>query len=416
MVGGWDEMESADEKLARIGKPIREALEAEACPLDDIRVARAGFLHEVATRNARAAGARKQPSSFWRTWRPWFLVAATASGGFGFWTWTRTPISFQVGPAASAGKLGDSLEASTRESLPLRFSEGSQVVLADGGRMRVLSTDARGARVLLENGSMDVSIAHRRDGRTHWSFEAGPFRVVVTGTRFRMAFRPEDQHFTLSTEEGQVVASGGCMASPTPVARGERLDLTCLRPTPPTQPPPMEKPATASASIEPTEALRDQAPVKGSAWRELLAAGRLAEGLRAAEGTGFDRVCKVASPKELLALSDAARLFGRPGRAVTSLRMVRQRFPGTNDAATAAFTLGRIAFERQHDYAEAATWFAACLREQPNGPLMGDSFGRLMEARLRSGDQTGARTDAEQYLRRFPEGPYASEARGILSK
>jgi TolA-binding protein len=84
------------------------------------------------------------------------------------------------------------------------------------------------------------------------------------------------------------------------------------------------------------------------------------------------------------------------------------------DAATAAFTLGRVAFEKQHAYAEAADWFETYLREQPSGPLMGDSFGRLMEARLRSGDHTAARTSAQQYLRRFPEGPYSSEARGIL--
>ena len=47
---------------------------------------------------------------------------------------------------------------------------------------------------------------------------------------------------------------------------------------------------------------------------------------------------------------------------------------------------------------------------------MGDAFGRLMEARLRSGDDAGARANATQYLRRFPGGPYSSEARGILSR
>ena len=47
---------------------------------------------------------------------------------------------------------------------------------------------------------------------------------------------------------------------------------------------------------------------------------------------------------------------------------------------------------------------------------MGDSVGRLMEARQRAGDMAGARQDAERYLRRFPEGPYASEAKAILQK
>ena len=47
---------------------------------------------------------------------------------------------------------------------------------------------------------------------------------------------------------------------------------------------------------------------------------------------------------------------------------------------------------------------------------MGDAFGRLMEARLRAGDATRARGTAEQYLRRFPGGPYSAEAKGILSR
>jgi TolA-binding protein len=163
---------------------------------------------------------------------------------------------------------------------------------------------------------------------------------------------------------------------------------------------------------------RDLAPPSKAApedaWRELLSAGRLSEGLRAAERANFERVCQIASAKELLALADASRLFGAGRRAAATLRVLRQRFPGTMDAATAAFTLGRVAFEKQHAYAEAADWFETYLREQPSGPLMGDSFGRLMEARLRSGDRTAARTSAQQYLRRFPEGPYSSEARGIL--
>jgi len=39
-----------------------------------------------------------------------------------------------------------------------------------------------------------------------------------------------------------------------------------------------------------------------------------------------------------------------------------------------------------------------------------------MEARLRAGDTLRARTTAEQYLGRFPAGPYSAEARGILGR
>jgi hypothetical protein len=167
-------------------------------------------------------------------------------------------------------------------------------------------------------------------------------------------------------------------------------------------PAPDESPATSAMRVE--------------RWRELLAAGRLLEGLRAAERANFGQVCRTATAKELLALADAGRFFGPSRRAVTALGALRKRFSGSADAVTAAFMLGRIAFDEGHAYAQAAHWFETYLLEEPRGPLMGDAFGRLMEARLRSGDSPGARTSAEQYLRRFPAGPYASEARGILSR
>jgi hypothetical protein len=198
------------------------------------------------------------------------------------------------------------------------------------------------------------------------------------------------------------------------VSAGESLEPACPREAPPSDDLPGDEELPG-----PTPDPRPPAAVKATRadrWRELLAAGRLQEGLRAAERVNFDQVCRVATAKEMLALSDAGRFFGASRRAVTALGALRRRFSGSADAGTAAFMLGRIAFEQGRGYAEAGQWFETYLREQPRGPLMGDAFGRLMEARLRSGDNPGARASAEQYLRRFPEGPYASEARGILSR
>ena len=96
--------------------------------------------------------------------------------------------------------------------------------------------------------------------------------------------------------------------------------------------------------------------------------------------------------------------------------MLRNRFPDSISAATAAFALGGIAFERRVDYSEAARWFATYLDEQPSGALMGDATGRLMEARHRAGDTLAARRDAQRYLQRFPSGPYAATASGILAE
>ena len=405
-------MDRTEADIERICKQVREALACESAASRAVGQERAAFLETFARRNVDSPLVRSSRRGH-RRWWTWALATSCAAAATAVWLWTR-PVSFQVGEARQ-GRLGDVIESSDGRSTPLYFSEGSHLLLHEGGRMRVLSLGSRKARVLVEDGILDVSITRRKLQPTQWDFEAGPYRVEVTGTKFQLAFNAREQSFSLSTQEGQVVVSGGCQQTYQAVSAGERIDLSC----PPREASPSAGEVSsfkASAAPQlplqaPTDAVSDEVPLSpkpssgDASWRKLLASGRFVEGLNAAERTGFQRVCQVATARELLALADAARLFGPRVRAVAALRMLRQRFPGTMDASTAAFKLGLVAFEKDHAYAEAARWFEICLREQPSGPLMGDSVGRLMEARLRGGDLVGARSDAQQYLRRFPEGP-----------
>ena len=414
-------MGTANEQLDRVARSIREALATEnpaAHAAEDIRVARASFLEGFASRNSRRANRRSRAPS--RHWRAWAGVAAAATAVVSFWVWRQLPISFRSNVPAISTTPGDLIEASSARAIPLDFSEGSSVILHEGGRMRVIAANAAGARVLVESGTVDVSIKHRRLGRTRWSFEAGQFHVAVVGARFRLEFRPQSQQFKLAMRDGRVVVSGGCLPAPTAVTAGGALDLSCQPASVATTPSESPRVAAASADDEgPFEASAKAGRARSAhdaAWHDYLASGRLEDGLHSAERMGFDRVCQTATSSELLALTDAARLFGRSRRAVVALQALRQRFADSSDAATAAFRLGRIAFEKHHAYADAAHWFDIYLREQPSGPLMGDAFGRLMEARQRSGNLAGARVEAQQYLRRFPQGPYAAEAQGILSQ
>jgi transmembrane sensor len=423
-------MDSPKSELKNLGEAIRDALDAGANPAEQIRTARAALLERVAARNA--AGAR--PGWLRRSGRPavrlWGAVGVVGVFGLlgaaaAFGIWIRLPISFQVGAAGTAGRLGDVVEAAEGLPVALRFSEGSAVVLGAGGRARVLSAESAGARVLVESGAVDVAIVHRRPRGTRWSFEAGPFHVLVTGTKFRLDWNPKDQSLGLSTREGSVLVSGGCLPEAHAVRAGETIRWSCqsapVAPTPisaanPPAAAPAPTPTQTTAAPGTRVALVSEPTAHGDAWRELLANGHLADGLRAAERADFGRVCRTAGESDLLALADAARLSGHTARAVQALVALRQRFPRSPDAATAAFSLGRIAFERSGAYPDAVRWFSAYLAELPQGPLMGDAVGRLMEARQRAGDRTGARADAARYLQRFPEGPYAPEARVMLSE
>jgi len=404
------------EGLEDIATRVREVLADDPDAGDELRRTRAAILDKVERRGMTSRFRRWSPG----VGRRWSLLlalsASSATAAAALWMWTRPP-TFDIGEARR-GALGDVVDAPDGRVVPVSFSDGSTLVLRDGGRIRVLSLDTAAARVLVENGVVEAAIVHRRARTTRWELEVGLYRVTVTGTKFRIAFRAGERSLRVSTEVGSVVVSGGCLAAPATVRAGESLEPSCA---------PREAPAADEAALVPAAPTQpDTAPalkqnpqisqVPLDRWRQLLAAGRLLDGLRAAERASFDQVCRVATEKELLALADAGRFFGPPKRAVAALTALRQRFPGSPDAGTAAFTLGRIAFESDHAYGKAADWFETYMHEQPRGPLMGDAFGRLMEARLHSGDGAGARASAQQYLRRFPGGPYSSEARGILSK
>ena len=434
-------MDSRQSELNTAGSKIRAALDAESAGgqgAEDVRRARKGFIDYVATRDVGRAPARR--TSWLPGLRGWSLgLTGVAAIGAAVLVWSRLPITFQVDsdaePAVVAGTPGDLIEASSVVPTSLRFSEGSSIILERGGQLRVLSLASNGARVLVEKGAADVAIAHRH-GPGRWRFEAGPMTVDVTGTRFRVDWNPDNRSFAIDMKEGSVVLGGDCLGGvPRRVQRGDSLRLTCGPAAAAAPPAPakadtakslaiLEEPEQGKAPPAPAHAprvvarheARDGRAANEPDWRALVAAGRYSEGVRAAERIGWNRVCRGANAVELLALADAARLSGETARAVEALVMLRQRFPGTTSAATGAFSLGRLAFEQRAAYSEAARWFAIYLDEQPRGPLMGDAVGRLMEARQRAGDRSAARRDAQNYLQRFPEGPYAGTARAILAE
>jgi hypothetical protein len=407
-------MERPGTGLAELGETVRVALMDDLAEAHEIRQVREEMLQRFAVSSAQKD---LRGGGLARHGRLFLLAGVTTAGVLALWMWMRMPITFEV--AGTPGRSGDLVSAAPEAPTTMRFSEGSSLQLHRGGRVRVLAMDDRGARVLVEHGVVDAAIAPAWVGKKRWRFEVGQFTVEVTGTKFQIDYDSVEQTFGLATTEGRVLVSGACLDTPRPVSAGERVDLFCLGKTrlrelaastdrEPPPPEPLDERPRPIATNAPAPA--------GMSWSALLASGRLHEGLLAAEHGNFGRICQTATAKDLLSLGETARLFRRTARASTALLALRRRFPSAPEASTAAFALGRIAVEQKRVDAEAIKWFSAYLQEQPNGPLMGDAMGRLMEAHIRSGDGSGAYAEAQQYLRRFPDGPYASQARGILAK
>jgi TolA-binding protein len=312
----------------------------------------------------------------------------------------------------------------------------------------VASVSDRGAEIALERGTLDLSVVHRAD--TRWTVRVGPFQVNVIGTRFETSWDPVSERFDVALREGAITVSGPVVGEMRAVRAGERLTVSTATSTlsvsrietaalldsaapvaavlsdPPPSTVEPDAPATPpSAAVRAVVAPRASASAQPSAtpaapetpgWRALARDARYKDALAAAEHEGFEAICDTAGAGDLRALGDAARLGGSTARSLQAFTALRRRFPGSGEAASAAFILGRIAQDQQKDFGGAAGWFRRYLAEQPSGAFAADASGRLVECTDKMGDRDAARLAAERYLSRYPGGSHAAYAKGVLDR
>jgi transmembrane sensor len=349
------------------------------------------------------------------------------------------PLAFRVGDAD--GNVGGFVHAPADLPVDLRFSDASDITLEASGRARVVDVDANGARVVLESGVAHVAITHREASR--WHIIAGPFDVVVTGTQFDVAWEPTTEQFSVHMKQGTVHVLGALLGEGHELSTGEELDVNV--PSGVVHQSDTRVPASiglpmSDSTLSAQDGAQDRAdagsiesnpiattmapaaagdsshaPAVSPAWAQLARRGKYQPAIDAAEAAGFDHACDEAKISDVLALGDAARFTGKNAEAREAYTAVRARSPKDPAAAEAAFDLGRIAFDRDHDYGAAAKWFDSYGRELPNGPLAREAAGRLIEARQKYGDHADLEAAAQSYLAKYPDGPHADLARSIVN-
>ena len=321
----------------------------------------------------------------------------------------------------------------------LRFSDGSEIALAERTRLRVRSIDERGARVTLERGQAHVYVVHSQ--RTRWTFDAGPFVVGVTGTAFALSWREDAQRLDVRLENGAVSVSGPASDSPLTLRAGQWLTAqggdvrirsldavddpgpsASARPSsadlapPGTEAPlPLQDASTGASGAGPASSSRRNAAVSAREhdWAGDLARGRPFKAIVAdAIALGVDGVYAQSDSGELAALADAARYTLRQDIARGALLAQRRRFAGLEHARAAAFDLGRIEEAGQNPRA-ALAWFDTYLAEAPDGRYASEALGRKMTLVKVLEGRDAARSWADLYLRRFPNGTYAAAARAV---
>jgi len=378
---------------------------------------------------------------FRRTWALSMAAAVAVLGIVIALAGERSVLGVRVGESGGTPLVGAWLGAPDLKPLALEFTDGSRFELAPKSKARLIELRRGGARVELANGSMKVHVVPRR--AADFRLDAGPFGVHVTGTRFEMRYSPEGDAFELFLEEGQVELTGCVFGRGRKVAAGQSVRASCAKQaldvsygplrsdrrsdsaprraaeTPPVAAVPETARAAKAEGSDPgvNGIVSSAAPGKtaGQKWLSFARAGAYDEAFASVHTQGFEAECERASADALALLADVARHAGAPKQAEHALHALRRRFPGTSDAALAAFALGRLEFDEYRAYPTAATWFKTYLSERPTGPMAREALGRLVEARYRAQDLAAAREAAARYLREYPAGPHAELASRVVS-
>lgn len=328
------------------------------------------------------------------------------------------------------------------ETRQVHFADGSQLALFPNTEVKVESASHEQTRVRLGEGRTHVHVIHNK--ATDYRFEAGPFEVRVTGTKFDLAWQSKEKHLELVLLEGGVLVTGPGLEAPRKVGPGEFLQLDALEgrtdevlregaragdgdarlpavasepsleisgeASVPTREPREQALGPASAEQKGSEQQPEAAPasVERASWQALLESGQRGAAVRAAEARGAASALSAASTSSLFALAQAARLEGSPRFARELLLGLRET---RGERGQTAFYLGKIEYDQLGKKAEAKKWFETYLREAPTGTFAEQAWARLFEL-AGSGEQ--GRKLAREYLERYPSGASSARARSLL--
>ncbi|MGD0677451.1 MAG: FecR domain-containing protein [Polyangiaceae bacterium] len=361
------------------------------------------------------------------------LCGAACMGAF---VWHRPEHAGSLSVRVDGAELraGGAVEARTDRPV-IHFSDGSEITLATGAKLHVRSLEDHGAHVTLDEGDAKVYVVHARE--THWSFDAGPYVVAVTGTAFGLSWSESAQRLDVRLENGSVTVSGPASDTPLSLRAGQWLTVrgneVLIRglasgdggesandepSTPLTGHTSTAAPNIAFAPSTSATAVLGHRSAERDAhrhhWAVDLAHGRFDAIVDQAVTSGLEAAYAESTSEDLAALADAARYTRREDIARGALSMERRRFAGSERARTAAFHLARMA-ENDGNAQGALSWFDVYLAESPDGIYASDALGHKMRLVQSLEGTPAARSLAETYLHKFPGGVYAEAARALTA-
>ncbi len=259
------------------------------------------------------------------------------------------------------------------------FADGSVARVSDGGELLVQVATPGHIESVLTTGAADFEVTKHPE--RDFVVLAGPVRVRVVGTHFRV--ERSGERTRVSVTEGRVEVQEGDV-------RGY-LEAGESRFFPSVVTAQKEEPHVVSGA---------------SARARFLELARGGEFKAAYQVMAQSPAAVGSSAEDLLLAADAARLSNHPEQAVGYLRRVTTEHASDSRAPLSAFTLGRVLLSQLSRPGEAAEAFALARRLRPSGSLAEDALAREAEARSAAGSGGQARTLAQTYVARYPQGKH----------
>lgn len=291
-------------------------------------------------------------------------------------------------------------ERAAAEAERFDLSDGSAVELSAGATLRATTNTGHHVALEMESGRATFEVAP--GGPRRWSVDAGLARVEVLGTIFTVDSSTE--RVAVEVDRGRVrVRSPHLPGGLRVLAAGESLVVEAEEPALLTTP-------SDAGNIEADGGEGDGEPTAIRGWQSLAYGGEFDQAYAILGAAGLEReTMRAETMRRLLTLADVARLSGHPREAVLPLEQAVERYPTSESAAVAAFTLGRVEGDQLGRHRRAARAFSQCLDLQAPRALRENAYARLAESHARSGDFEAARRAARDYLRQYPEGRRAAE-------
>jgi hypothetical protein len=318
----------------------------------------------------------------------WFAggVGSTAALAFGFvaWLWPRhellPTVAAHAAPPAPAAEVHPvpaaegTIRTGAGERLALTLVGGTEARLESSSVMTV----DRAGRAKVDGGEVAFKVPRQPAGHSYVVL-AGPYRVVVLGTRFKLRMNDTRRVF-VDVQDG--------VAEVWDQSRLARLGVGETWASP-------DVPLEAGSSSEAAEAT-PSGPGLAHTHPHARTIALASPGGRA-----------VASDDDSEAAAQAALGAGETSRALGLYRALAQH--GGPAGENAAYEIGKILRDRLGQPANAVAAWRRYRADHPNGILRVEADVSIIETLVHAGDGAGALAEANDFIRNHPDSERRAE-------